>query len=251
MIATDLACALDPAVFAQRAGLILDDWQRDLVRSAEKQVAMLCSRQSGKSTVAGVLAAHEALYRAPALVLCLSPSQRQSQELFRKVKDVLNATGGQITEESALRLELANGSRILALPGKDDATIRGYSGVSLLLIDEASRVTDPLYQSTRPMLAVSHGRLVCLSTPWGKRGWFHAEWTEGASDWLRVKVTAYECPRIDPEWLEKERLSVPDFIFRQEYLVEFTDTEDQVFSYELVTRSLSSAVTPLFAGVAA
>src|SRR4029434_3443645 len=98
------------------------------------------------------------------------------------------------TAESALRLELANGSRIISLPG-DEGTIRGFSGVAMLIIDEAALVADSLYYSVRPMLAVSRGRLVALSTPFGKRGWFHDEW-HGAGAWQRLKVTAQDCPRI-------------------------------------------------------
>jgi hypothetical protein len=79
-------------------------------------------------------------------------------------------------EASALRLTLANGSRIVALPGSE-ATVRGYSGAALLVVDEASRVADDLYFAIRPMLAVSGGRLVALTTPYGKRGWFYDEWT--------------------------------------------------------------------------
>ncbi len=60
-------------------------------------------------------------------------------------------------QESQLKIELANGSRILCLPG-EEATIRGFSP-NLLVIDEASRVPDDLYRAVRPMLAVSQGRL--------------------------------------------------------------------------------------------
>ena len=63
---------------------------------------------------------------------------------------------------------MANGSRLVALPGREE-TIRSYSGVRLLILDEASRVPDDLYRAVRPMLAVSHGRLVALSTPFGQR----------------------------------------------------------------------------------
>jgi hypothetical protein len=51
-------------------------------------------------------------------------------------------------QESALRLELTNGSRIVSLPGKEK-TVRGFSGAKLLVIDEAPRVADSLYYSVR------------------------------------------------------------------------------------------------------
>jgi hypothetical protein len=149
-----------------------------------------------------------------------------------------------IERKSALRLELANGSRIISLPGTE-GTIRGYSGVSLLIVDEASRVLDDLYLAVRPMLAVSQGRLVGLTTPWGKRGWFYNEYTETEA-WERTKITAYECPRISREFLEQEQRTIPPMWFNAEYLYEFTDTEDQVSATEHVMAAMSSAVEPLF-----
>src|SRR5262249_36509381 len=158
---------------------------------------LLCSRQCGKSQTAAGLALHTALLRPGSLVLLLSPSLRQSGELFRdKVKRLYGALGRPVAtvQESALSMELANGSPIVSLPG-EEGSIRGYSRVALLVIDEAARVDDALYNSVRPMLAVSRGRLVALSTPFGRRGWFWEAWS-GAEPWQRVKITAPECPRI-------------------------------------------------------
>jgi hypothetical protein len=124
--------------------------------------------------------------------------------------------------------------------------VRGFSAVSLLIVDEASRTRDDLYQSIRPMLAVSGGRIVLLSTPFGKRGFFHAEATSGAPDWDRFTVTARECPRISPEWLEAERNRIGDWWARQEYFCEFVDVTDQVFSTDLVLAAMRDDVAPLF-----
>ncbi len=233
---------------ARRAGIVPDDWQSDLLRSDARQMILLCSRQSGKSTVSSILAIHEAIYKPNSLILLLSPSLRQSQELFRKLKDAYNALESPFTpqtaQESALTLELDNGSRIVALPGKE-ATIRGFSGVALLIVDESSRVPDELYQAVRPMLAVSGGRIVLLSTPFGKRGFFHSEWTDGIG-WQKVKITADQCPRIDKKWLERERAMIGDWWYQQEYFCEFVETNDQVFSYDDITAAISPDIKPLF-----
>ena len=61
--------------------------------------------------------------------------------------------------DNAISLLLPNGSRIVGLPGTE-ATVRGFSAVSLMLIDEAARVADEMYKALRPMLAVSGGRFV-------------------------------------------------------------------------------------------
>jgi hypothetical protein len=167
----------DPANLLALAGMAPDPWQARTLRSTSMRRLLLCSRQSGKSTVAGALALRCALLEAPALVLLLSPVQRQSQELFRKVMDLFRGLGRPVgvRAESALRVEFANGSRVVALPGQE-RTVRSYSSVKLLVIDEAARVADELHASVRPMIAVSQGQLVALSTPFGKRGWFWEAW---------------------------------------------------------------------------
>ncbi len=238
----------DAAILARRAGLEPDTWQAELLRSTARQLILLCSRQSGKSTVSAILALHHAMYTPGALVLLLSPSLRQSQELFRKVKDAYNALESSTVsarEESSLRMEFGNGSRIVALPGKEE-TIRGFSGVGLLIVDEASRVPDALYQAVRPMLAVSGGRIVLLSTPFGARGFFHHEWTEGGAGWHRTRITAHECPRISDEWLEAERRTIGDWWFDQEYLCVFKDATDQIFATEYILGALDATIEPLF-----
>jgi hypothetical protein len=244
--------ACDPVLLAQRAGIEPDAWQRDILRTEAKQTIMLVTRQGGKSTISSIKALHCAEYQPGALTLLLAPSYRQSKELFRKVKAAYAAllNPSPLKSESSLEMEFQNGSRIVALPGKEE-TIRGFSGVSLLIVDEASRVPDALYQSVRPMLAVSGGEIVLLSTPFGKRGFFHHEWTEGGPRWHRTRITAYDCPRMSKEWLDEERAAIGDWWFRQEFLCEFVETTDQVFSYEDIRRAIDPEVKPLFGDITA
>jgi len=249
-LAADLAAALDPATFATGAGLIPDPWQAGVLRSSASRMLLNCSRQSGKSTITGVLAVHTALYEPGALVLLLSPSLRQSGELFRKCLDTYRAARRPVlaASESALRLELDNGSRIVSLPGTE-GSIRGFSKVRLLIVDEAARVDDGLYYSVRPMLAVGAGRLVAMSTPFGKRGWWHHAWT-GDEAWQRVEVPAHMCPRIPVAFLDEERRALGPWWYRQEYECQFSDTTDSLFGSDEVRAAITSDITPLFGGVA-
>jgi hypothetical protein len=129
---------------------------------------------------------------------------------------------------NAEELELTNTSRIVCLPCREE-TIRGYSHVSLLIIDEAARVPDDLYRAVRPMLAVSNGRMICLSTPYGKRGFFYDCWANGGNDWARIEVPAERCPRITPEFLAGERRALGESTFRQEYCCSFEALEGLVY----------------------
>lgn len=247
--AEDLALAFDRTAFCRALGMEHDRWQKRLLRSEAPRVLLNCCRQSGKSTTSAVLALHQALYVPGSLSLVLAPSERQSKELFTKISGFYKSLGHAVPSDSnrKLGMEIANGSRIEALPGSEK-TIRGFSGVSLLLVDEAARVDDGLYHAVRPMLAVSGGRLVLMSTPFGKRGVFFEEWTNGAS-WDRYEAPATECPRISTEFLEEERRSLGPWWFAQEYECRFMETNDQVFSHDVVDEAITTEVAPLFAAV--
>jgi hypothetical protein len=243
----DFRLALDRSAFASELGVEPDPWQGDLLRSTSDRVLLNCSRQSGKSTISAIIALHRALYHPGSLVLALAPALRQSQELFGKIAGFYRDLGRPVAPkgERKLSLELENGSRIITLPGSEK-TIRGFSGVGLLVVDEASRVEDELYFAVRPMLAVSGGSLLMLTTPYGKRGVFYQEWTGGSDSWERYEVPASQCPRIPAEFLEEERVALPGWVFRQEYQCSFEETEDAVFTTDMIERAVTSEVTPLF-----
>ena len=247
-MATDLRCALDPVVFAEtRLDFQPDPWQACVLRSSGN-VLLNCSRQAGKSTTTAILATHTARYRPGALVLLGSPSLRQSRELFGKVSGFIETldTPPKLEEDNRLSLTLSNGSRVVSLPGTGE-TVRGFSAPDLIIEDESAFVEDSYYTAVRPMLAVSGGRLILLTTPHGKRGHFHEAWTQGGDEWTRIEVPAQDCPRIAPDFLEAEKAALGEWGFRQEYLCEFLETHDQLFRYADIQRALSDEVEPLFA----
>ncbi|MDR7029820.1 terminase large subunit domain-containing protein [Rhizobium rosettiformans] len=245
MISLDLAAALDPAHFMTSTGLIPDPWQRRFLRSTVSRLLLLCARQTGKSTTTAALAAHCALYEPGALILLLSPSQQQSRELFRKVTEFVRGLANlDLEAESASRIEFPNGSRIVCLSG-NPLTVRGFSAPRLIIIDEAAFIDDELAHSVTPMLA-GGGRLIAMSTPNGRRGWFYENWISNDPLWERMRVTASDSPRISAEFLATERASKPEWRIRQEYGVEFVDTDETLFPAETVAAAITPAVTPLF-----
>lgn len=251
MLRSDLSRAIDPTVLAADVGLEnLDDWQVDLLLSTHKRIVLNVTRQGGKSSISALLALHTLLYQAPALVLLVSPSMRQSGELFRTLMGFFHALGPDGTPdiklESALRLELENGSRAIALPGSQH-TVRGYANTALAIIDEAARVDDELISAVTPTMATrSDARLILLSTPHGQRGHFWRVWETGGPDWLKIEVPASKCPRISSEFLEAERREIGDFAFKQEYECQFTASEEMIFNRELIDAAMSEDVLPLW-----
>jgi hypothetical protein len=246
----EMVTRLDPSEILAAAGIDADPWQKKVLRSDAPRGLWLAARQTGKSLTAAAKALATALYRPGSLVLLLSPSQRQSVELLRdKVVRLWQALGEpqRLCDPTVMSIHFANGSRIISLPGTE-GTIRGYSNVALLVIDEAARVADTLYRSVRPMLAVSGGRLVALSTPFGKRGWFWEEWT-GTGSWEHITVRADQCPRIAPEFLAAERQALGARWYAQEYLCSFEAAADACFAEADLARLLDDSVRPIQLGV--
>src|SRR3954447_8034019 len=218
-----------------KLGFTPDSKQAVLLVEPLRRVLLNCSRQWGKSTITAAKAVHQAFTVAESLVVVLSPSARQSGEFLRKAGAFTQKLGirPRGDGDNEISLLFPNGSRIVGLPGMEN-TVRGFSAVSLMLIDEAARVDDNLYKAVRPMLAVGDGALWLMSTPYGRRGFFYEEWTNGGDRWTRLSVPASECPRIRKDFLEEERATIGDRWFRQEYGCEFLGAEDSLFDEELI-----------------
>jgi hypothetical protein len=216
----DQVAASDPVAFARQLGVDPDPWQERLLQSSSN-ILLNCSRQAGKSTGASLLVVFRAVTQPNHLALLVSPSERQSKELFRKVRLLLNQVPGgvSLTEDNVLSCALSNGARIVSLPSSE-ATIRGYSAVNTVVEDEAAFVDDALNVAIRPMLAVSGGQLILMSTPNGRRGHFFEAWERGGDAWQRERITCWDVPRIPRPFLDEERRVMGE-MFRQEYECEF------------------------------
>lgn len=249
-MARDIARALDPALLAADAGIVLDEWQADFVRSDAPQTAMLIPRQHGKTEAATIKALSVGTTERESLILIASPAQRLSDEFVRRSRLTYNKLENvpALVGDAARRMEFANGSRILALPGDNDGdTLRGLANVRLAIIDEASRCSDELLAAIRPMLATNpRAQLVYLSTPAGKRGAFYETWIADNPDWHKIRVELGSCNRITPEFLARERKNLGETKYRQEYLCEFLDSDEAAFATDIIDAMFTNEVQPLW-----
>lgn len=225
----------------RRFGFEPDAKQAEVLQAGASRLLLCCTRQWGKSTTAAALAAHRGLTVPGSLVLCVSPTLRQSGEFVGKVRAFLRRAGEKV-EGGKLTLRLQNESRVVALPGQE-ANVRGFSAPSLIVIDEAARVPDVLYAALRPMLTVGRGDLALLSTPFGERGFFWKEWVDGGERWKRIEVKATDCPRISAEVLAEEREFQSAEWFAQEYLCSFIGMENQAFRSEWLEAARSEGLS--------
>jgi len=189
------------------------------------------------------------VFRSPASTsLVLAPTQKQSAEFVRHLRKHLLKAGERLAVDNTFAVEIENGSRCLALPGQDDAGIRGLtiSGGDLV-IDEAARVDDRLYDAARPMLIryARTARLMLLSTAWAKDGFFYRVWSEGDTrDWIKIEAKVSECRHIPPEEVERERRAMPANAFAREYLNQFDSLETRFFSPDAIVAAFGGVMGP-------
>jgi hypothetical protein len=241
------APVLDAVAFArERLKFFGDELQEAVLASTAKRGILNCSRQWGKSTVVAIKAVHRAYTVPGCLVIVASPSERQSGEFIWKAAEFLAKLGIRRRGDgfNEMSLLLPNGSRIIGLPCSE-ATVRGFSGVSLMLIDEAALVNDAMYQALRPMLATSNGDLWLMSMPRAKRGFFYQTWVHGGERWFRLEAPATKCARIPAEFLEEEMEEMGEEMFRREYMCEFSASGLEVFGAELLAQAVDGEVKQL------
>ncbi len=147
-----------------------------------------------------------------------------------KVRGFLAKAGAKLTADNAFSLALDNGSRILAMPGADDAGLRGLSVDGILIVDEAARVQDIIVDAARPML-LRHkktARFFMLSTAWAKSGVFWRTWDAGVG-WTKIEAKIDECTHLTSEDIESERRDMSTAVFNREYLNVFDSLESRFF----------------------
>lgn len=237
----------DPAAAIRAMGWGPDPWQAKFLADPHRRQAMLCCRRAGKTLVSAAKTLAHCLTRPDSLVMVFSPTLRQSMEYARYVRRMDRALGQPLKRvaESMTAVEWANGSRLLSLPDNHEGVV-GFTPTRLV-VDEGSRVSDVLYLSIRPMLALG-AELEVLSTPLGKRGWFFDIFNTPAR--LRMfrawRVTADDCPRITPDFLAEERVELGERWFRQEYYLDFVDAVDAVFQRAVIEAARDDGAEPLF-----
>jgi hypothetical protein len=215
------AGAKDILAFCGSVGVTPDPWQARVLTSTSKRICLVATRQGGKSTVAALSALHLCYYTANSLVLIVAPSERQSGETFRKVLEYLRQLPVQasLVKQNEHTIEFQNGSRIVALPSSEE-TVRGYSAVNLVILDEAGDLPNDMFTAILPMLMVSRGRLILQGTPKGRRGKFFEVYERGSAQWEKITVPWQLCPRIPQEDIAEARIALGEQ-FAQEYECSF------------------------------
>lgn len=210
---------LDPVeVFRGAFGVDPLDWQVGYLREA-RNVVLLKGRQVGASTSTAALAIRHARLHPRSLATIISPSLKQSTEVTLKARHGLVRLGERLTQDSASVLGIANGSRVMSLPGSPKS-VRGWTA-DLLVIDEAAFLDPQTFLAARALVATG-GRVIVQSTPAGPYGHFFDLFEGEEPTWARYRVRSDEVPTISAEFLAVERAALSAEEYAQEYCAEFT-----------------------------
>ncbi|MFN0106667.1 MAG: terminase large subunit domain-containing protein [Bryobacteraceae bacterium] len=231
----------------QNIGFDPDPHQIALMTTESKDVLMLGGRQTGKSTAAAVRVVHEAVNNAGSTILLAGPTGRQSGQIMVKSRQIAKRLGLTLSAPppGCDGFKLPNGSNITSLPDSEQ-TIRGFSAPRLIVVDEAAYASDELISALKPMLAVSNGRMMLLSTPNGQSGYFYEKWHEENGPWQKILCKASDCARINAEMLENMRRTMSKEDFNREFNCEFVAAPGQGVARELFRRSIRADIKPMF-----
>ncbi len=216
-----------------------DPAQIPVLTEQSTRIMLLAPRQTGKTTVAAVRIAHEAATNEDALILLASASGRQSGQLLQKTRAILHHAGAEFSAPPPHcdGFTLANGSQVVALPDNPE-TIRGFSAPRLIVVDEAAFASREVFAALEPMMTVSGGTILLISTPNGQTGYFYDQWHNDNGPWVRHQMSLQDCPRVDRAAIEAMRQTMSREQFDQEFLCKFVASGTQFISTEVYRKCL-------------
>lgn len=214
----------------------LDEWQQKIL-DTQGDICMRSGRQVGKSTIISIKAADYAAQNKNKTILIIASVERQAYLLFEKTLNYMFENYKQMISKGKDRptkhkITLKNGSEIWSLPaGLSGYGIRGYT-VDLLIADEAAFIPEEVWSAVTPMLAVTKGNKILISTPHGKAGYFYSCFSD--PNFTSFHISSEDCPRITKEFLIQARKEMTKCQYGQEYLGEFVDELRQFFPTDLI-----------------
>ena len=236
---SELAYRIDPVLWVRNVlGVEPAPWQSEFLRAPlGASIIALTARQVGKTTAAAWAVAHHMLFTPGSLSVIACPSQRQSGEAVRRVRDILIKAGAEFRTDNVYTLELKNGSRVLALPDSEDS-IRGLTVGGWIVADEAARLSDDLIAALGPMRArCPQARFAMLSTAWSRTDPFWTVWEDDDPSWIKLKATADTVSFFSEEFLAQQKRLHGEHGFKREYLGIPGGAEASPFSWDLYERA--------------
>ena len=165
----------------------------------------------------------------------ISPTYSQGRKVYKELTTLLEPTGViKKANSSTLTIETIYGSTFQAFSMDSPNSIRGYTVDGILVMDECAFYPDELPDGSEPwssiIMPITKARkpkVLAISTPKGKRGFWYDMYLKaisGIKGYKEISATIYQDDLISNDEIEDIRKSVSPLAFREEFLVEFLDS---------------------------
>ena len=205
-----------------------------ILNSPAKYHVACVGRQYGKSLMAINLVLYWGINHGPCKILWVSPVYSQSSKVLKELMQAVGSSGIiKSCNYSDNYVSLKNGTEIFFRSAERYDNIRGMT-MDYGIIDEAAFCKDEAWtEAIKPVFLVRGKKVLFISTPKGSN-WFKNLYQLGLSEdypnYQSYTGSSYDTPFIDKEEIEDARRTLPENVFRQEYLAEFIDSGGEVFA---------------------
>jgi phage terminase large subunit-like protein len=189
-------------------------------------------RQFGKTILAENQVIKWALENAGWRIAWVSPTYKQCKKVFKDIRRALDESNiyAKKPNESDLVIYLINGSEILFYSAEAYDSIRGETFDAGVGDEMAFWKREAWTEVLKATLLVKGKKFLGLSTPKGKNLFYELCLQSQVDDSYKTfKGTSYDNPFIDIKEIEDAKRTLPEHIFKQEYLAEFIDDGGSVF----------------------
>jgi hypothetical protein len=206
-------------------------------------------RQFGKSMLAQNQAAYWGFNDAGCVIGWVSPIYRQAKKVFTELTQAFSGHNLFKINNSDLEIKFPNGSLMKFFSSERYDNIRGET-FDYLICDEFAFMDALAWSEVlRATVLVKGKKVLLISTPKGKNHFFNLFSLDGLNaQYKSFKMTSYDNPIINPTEIDDARLTLPDHVFRQEYLAEFIDGGYSLFAAAKFT-ALGQSTSRNYAGV--
>jgi len=163
----------------------------------------------------------------------VSPIFRQSKKVFKETYKAFSKRPeiyGSATSHSDLIIEYRTGSTIQFFSAENYDNIRGNT-FDYLICDEFAFINKRAWDEVlRATVLVRGKKVLLISTPKGKNHFWHIYNLANQNPLYKsFNLSSYENPIISKSEIDDARSTLPEHVFRQEYLAEFVDGGSGLF----------------------
>jgi len=231
-----------PVLFVQEVlNVEPDAWQIDFlnhIARGERRISVRSGHGVGKSTAASWAILWYLLLHHPVKVVITAPTSSQLYDaLFAELKRWVKALPPALRETLEVkqdRIEIVNSANDAFVSARTSRAeqpeaLQGvHSEYVMLVADEASGIPEAVFEAAAGSMSGHSAVTLLLGNPVRSSGFFHDTHNRLAADWVTMKVSCADSPRVSEAYIEemKARYGEESNAYRIRVLGEFPRSDD-------------------------